>query len=227
MASLLAKVQTLLAADLNNFVDRALQANEPAVFQHHIRELQGMQEQLDGQLAGLSADLEHARQQTEVQQAVVVSLDHQVDELLAAGNHEEALAAQDRLNGARIVAAHATDQLQRLESELVGVREAKGRLDARIVTLRQQEPALDGLVGLARAKDLTAQAARSLDDLAGTGDPDVARVVESIRQRLAEADAQIRQLEARALAQGEAPATIKRQELESQLAARRVRLGLP
>jgi hypothetical protein len=66
----------------------------------------------------------------------------------------------------------------------------------------------------------------SLDDLAGTGDPDVARVVNSIRGRLAKAEAQIRDLEQRALAHGETPEVLKRKELEAQIEARKARLGM-
>jgi hypothetical protein len=82
------------------------------------------------------------------------------------------------------------------------------------------------LVGLARAKQLTAAAAQSLDDLAGSGDPDVTRVVNSIRSRLAEAEAQIHELEQRGLAHGETPEVLKRKELEAQLEARKARLGM-
>ena len=55
MASLLGKIQTLISADLNRLVDRSLDANDPAIFQQHIRELQKMQEQLSDQLVNLRA----------------------------------------------------------------------------------------------------------------------------------------------------------------------------
>jgi hypothetical protein len=67
---------------------------------------------------------------------------------------------------------------------------------------------------------------QSLEDLSGSGDPDVARVVNSIRSRLADAEAQIQELEQRGLAHGETPEVLKRRELESQLEARKARLGL-
>jgi hypothetical protein len=82
-------------------------------------------------------------------------------------------------------------------------------------------------VGVARAKELTAEAMESLDDLSGAGDPDVARVVNSIRDRLSEAETHIQELEQRALAHGETPEVLKRQELEAQLEARKARLGMP
>ena len=51
-------------------------------------------------------------------------------------------------------------------------------------------------------------------------------MVNSIRSRLAEAEAQIRELEQHGLAHGETPEVLKRKELESQLEARKARLGL-
>jgi phage shock protein A len=226
MASLLEKIQTLIAADLNRLVDRALQSNEVAVFQHHIRELQTLQEQLADQLAGLRGEIAEMRRRSDGQQALVVQQDLEVDQLLQAGLHEEALAAQDRLNQARLAAARLTGQVEKLEAQYARLVEARAQLEARVTALQQSEPEVEGLVGLARARELTAAAVKSLDDLAGVGDPDVARVVHSIRRRLAEAEAQIHELERRGLAHGETPEVLKRKELEAQLEARKARLGL-
>jgi phage shock protein A len=226
MTSLLEKIQTLVSADLNRLVDRALQSNEVAVFQHHIRELQTLQEQLADQLAGVRAEITQLRQRSDEMQAQVIRQDQEVDQLLQAGLHEDALAAQDRLNQSRLAAGRLTEQVDRLEAQYAQMVAAKAQLDARATALLQSEPEVEGLVGLARAKELTAAAARSLDDLAGLGDPDVARLVGSIRARLAEAEAQIQELERRGLAHGETPEVLKRRELESQLAARKARLGL-
>ena len=55
MASLLSKIQTLISADLNRLVDRSLDANDPAIFQQHIRELQKMQGQLTDEMVNLRA----------------------------------------------------------------------------------------------------------------------------------------------------------------------------
>lgn len=226
MASLLEKVQVLISADLNRLVDRALQSNEPAVFQHHIREMQGLQEQLGDQLVGVSADIAQMRRRSDEQQSLVVQQDQDVDGLLRAGLQEEALAAQDRLNQARLTAAKLTEKVERLEAQYAELAAGKARLDARVTALQQTEPEVGSLVSLARAKEATATAAQSLEDLAGTGDRDTARVVDSIRQRLAEAEARMRALEEHGLAHGETPEVLKRKELESQLEARKARLGL-
>jgi phage shock protein A len=226
MASLLEKIQTLVAADLNGLVDRALKSNEPALFQHHLRELQTMQEQLEGQLVALRAEITQMRRRSDEQQAIVVKQDLEVDQLLQAGLQEDALAAQERLNTSRLLAGKLAGKVDRLESEYTQLAETKAQLDGRILALRHSEPEVEGLVGLARARDLTAAAGQTLEDLAGSGDPDVARVVGAIRSRLAEAEAQIAALEQRGLARGETPEVLKRKELESQLEARKARLGL-
>lgn len=226
MASLLEKIQILVSADLNRLVDRALQSNEAAIFQQHIRELQALQTQLGDQLVSLRAEITRMGRRSDEQQALVVQQDQEVDQLLQSGLHEDALSAQDRLNQTRLTAARLTEKVDRLEEEYARLVEAQTQLNARITTLQESEPEVEGLVGVARAKELTAAAMQSLDDLAGTGDPDVARAVGSIRDRLAEAEAQIRELEARGLQHGETPEILKRKELESQIEARKARLGL-
>jgi phage shock protein A len=225
MASLVEKVRVLVAADLNRLVDRALQSNEVAVFQHHVRELQGLQEQLDQQLVDLRADVTQLSRRSDDQQALAVQQDQEVDQLVQAGLHDDALAAQERLNQTRLTAAHLTAQVEKLEAEYSQLVEVRTQLDARVTALQQRAPEVDTLVGLARAKELTGATMESLDDLAGTGDPDVARIVNSIRGRLDEAEAQIAELERRGLARGETPEVLKRMELETQLAARKARLG--
>jgi phage shock protein A len=226
MASFLDKVQTLVKADLNRLVDRALANNETAVFQHHIRDLQGMQEQLTRQMVNLRAEITEMRRRSDEQQALVVQQDLEVDQLLRENLQEDALAAQERLNQSRLNAAKQSERLEKMEAEYAQLADTKAQLDARIETLARSEPEVEGLVSLARAKQHTADAMQSLDDLQGSGDPDVARVVNSIRSRLAEAEAQIAELEKRGLSQGETPEVLKRKELEAQLEARKARLGL-
>jgi uncharacterized protein YjgD (DUF1641 family) len=226
MASFLDKVQTLISADLNRWTDRALRSNEPALFQHQIRELQKTQEQVNDQLISARVELNKMRKRSEEQQALVVKQDAEVDQLLQAGLQEDAIAAQDRVNNSRMAAAQLSEQVERLETEYASMVEAKAQLDARIAIMIQSEPRVTGMMGLTRAKELTAQAIRTLDDLEGVGDADVAGTVGTVRTRLAEAEAQLAMLEQSALARGETPEVLKRKELEAQLDARKARLGL-
>ena len=166
------------------------------------------------------------RKRSEEQQALVVKQDAEVDQLLQAGLQEDAIAAQDRVNTSRMTAAQLSEQVERLETEYASMVEAKAQLDARIAIMIQSEPRVTGMMGLTRAKELTAQAIRTLDDLEGVGDADVAGTVGTVRTRLAEAEAQLAMLEQSALARGETPEVLKRKELEAQIEARKARLGL-
>lgn len=227
MASLLEKVRVMVSADVNRLVDRGLGGtNQQALYQHHLRELQTLQEQLGDQLVSLRAELNQMRKRSEEQQALVAKQDAEVDQLLQSGMQEDALAAQDRLNQSRSSAADSAGRVERLEAEYKEMADTKAQLDLRIDTLVRNEPEVRSMLGLARAKQLTAAARQSLDDLSGVGDPDAAQVVGAIRTRLAEAEAQLQELEQRGLAHGETPDVLKRKELEAQLEARKARLGL-
>jgi phage shock protein A len=80
------------------------------------------------------------------------------------------------------------------------------------------------LLELAKSKELTAKTMKSLDDLSGVGDADVARIADSIRTRLdkASADTEIR---AQTLDK-QMDDILNKGELDAQLAARKQRLGL-
>ena len=117
MASLLSKIQTLISADLNRLVDRSLDANDPAIFQQHIRELQKMQGQLTDQMVALRAQITAMRRKSDEQQALVVKQDLEVDQLLQTGLQADALAAQERLNQNRLVAGRSAENVERLEAE--------------------------------------------------------------------------------------------------------------
>jgi len=177
-------------------------------------------------MVSLRAEITQMQRRSEEQQALVAQQDAEVDQLLQLGLQEDALAAQDRLNQSRLNAGMTAERVERLESEYAQLAETKAQLDARIDSLVRSEPEVRSMLGLARAKQLTAAARASLDDLEGVGDPDAARVVGDIRSRLAEAEAQLDQLEQRGLARGETPEVLKRKELEAQLEARKARLGL-
>jgi phage shock protein A len=226
MASLLDKIQTLISADLNRLVDRSLDANDPAVFQQHVRELQKMQGQLATEMVNLRAQITSMRRRSDEQQALVVKQDLEVDQLLQSGLQGDALTAQERLNQSRLAAGRAAEKVERLEDEYTQLAETKAQLDARILVLRQSEPEVEGLASAKRAKQAAGAAGQKLDDLSGAGDADVDRVVSSIRNRLDTAEAQLAQLEQHALSQGETPAVLRRKELEDQLEARKARLGL-
>ena len=80
--------------------------------------------------------------------------------------------------------------MSQLEREYDALRSAKIKLEAKLATTKQEEEELQALMDLARAKEISNKAMRSLDDLAGSGDADVARVADAVRARLDKASAE-------------------------------------
>ncbi len=226
MTSLLEKIQTLISADLNQLVDSATRASEPAMFRQHLRDLQQLQEQLTDQMLNLRAQITQMRRKSDEQQAVVTKQDLEVDQLLQTGQEGDALAAQERLNQNRLLASQMLEKVERLEAAYEKLAETKAQLDTRLLVLRQSEPEVEGLASARKGAAAAEAANQRLEDMAGAGDADVDRVVNSIRNRLDVAEAQLSALEQSALARGETPDVLKRKELEAQLEARKARLGL-
>jgi phage shock protein A len=80
------------------------------------------------------------------------------------------------------------------------------------------------LLDLARSKELQVKTIKSLDDLMGSGDADVANVAESIRQRLDIATARSEMMASDLDKQMDE--VLERSALDAQLAERKARLGL-
>ena len=111
-------------------------------------------------------------------------LDRAIDAFLREGNDSAAVAAQSRLNSTQRLVETYGEQLQRQESEFQKLLDAKVKLEARLATMKQQREELQALLELAKSKETTVKAIKSLDDLMGTGDSDIDRIAESIRTRL-------------------------------------------
>ena len=100
-----------------------------------------------------------------------------------------ARAAQNDLNTNRRLQERYHEQWVRQEREYEALLNARLKLQARLTTIRQEQKELEALLELAKSKEATVKAIKSLDDLAGVGDSDIARMGESIRGRLDKATA--------------------------------------
>ncbi|MEJ2556967.1 MAG: hypothetical protein P8186_12200, partial [Anaerolineae bacterium] len=98
------------------------------------------------------------------------------------------------------------------------------KLEAKLTTIKQEREHLLALLELAKSKEIAAKSIRSLDDLQGIGDSDIARVGDQIRARLDRADAEM-ELESTSL-EGQLDEVLGKARLEDQLAERKRRLGL-
>jgi phage shock protein A len=224
MASLLSKVQTLIQANLHAMVDSALKANSLAVFDQYVREVEDNLENLEDAVATVGGELKTLRRKKTDLDQRAAELDRNIDIFLREGKEELALAAQSKLNSVSRLVQNYDEMLERQEAEFQSLQDARLKLEAKLTTVKQEREELQALLDLARSKELTAKTIKSLDDLMGTGDDDISRVAEGIRDRLDKASARSEMLSGSLEAQMDE--VLETSTLESQLAERKARLGL-
>ncbi|MBM4464696.1 MAG: hypothetical protein FJ014_03880 [Chloroflexi bacterium] len=224
MASLLEKVKTLISANLHAIVDAALKSNSIAVVDQYIRQIEDSLEDLEDATATVGGQVKTLRRKLDEYRRKADELDRNIDLFLKDGKEEVAAAAQSKLNSTQRLVVNYEEQLTRQEKEFEALQDARLKLEAKLTNIRQEREELQALLDLARSKELTAKAIGSLDDLAGSGDMDVARIAESIRARLDKATARTEMMATSLDAQMDE--ILERHAIDQQLAERKKRLGL-
>jgi len=224
MASLLDKVSTLIKANLHYLVDQALKQNSLAVIDQYIREVEDNLDKLEDAAATVGGQVKTLKRKFDEFQAKAEELDRNIDILLQEGREELAVAAQSKLNSTQRLADDYREQHERQKAEYEKLLDAKLKLEAKLTTIKQEREELQALLDLARAKELTAKAISSLDDLVGAGDDDIGRIAESIRTRLDKAAARGEMAATRLDAQMDE--VLERSTIDAQLAERKKRLGI-
>lgn len=224
MASLLQKIDTLIKANLHALVDKALKSNSLAVVDQYIRQVEDNLEDLEDAAATVGGQVKTLKRKMEEFEGKAAELDRNIDLFLKQGKDELALAVQSKLNSTQRMAENYREQWERQQREYKTLLDAKLKLEAKLATIRQEREELQALLELAKAKEITTRAIKSLDDLVGTGDTDVSRMAESIRARLDKASARSEMLTSRLDAQMDE--VLERDVLDAQLAERKARLGL-
>ncbi len=224
MASLLDKVATLIKANLHYLVDQALKQNSLAVIDQYIREVENNLDKLEDAAATVGGQVKTLKRKFDEFQTKADELDRNIDILLQEGREELAVAAQSKLNSTQRLADNYGEQHERQKAEYEKLLDAKLKLEAKLTTIKQEREELQALLDLARAKELTAKAISSLDDLVGAGDDDIGRMAESIRTRLDKAAARGEMAATRLDAQMDE--VLERSTLDAQLAERKKRLGI-
>jgi phage shock protein A len=224
MASLLKKVQTLISANMHAMVDAALRANSLAVFDQYVREIEDNLDNLEDAVATVGGDLKTMRRKRDVKADEAAKLDRNIDIFLREGKEDLALAAQSKLNSVNRLVQDYDAMIERQEVEFQNLQGARLKLEAKLTEVKQEREELQVLLDLARSKELTAKAIKSLDDLMDADDADVSRVAESIRARLDQASARSEMMAESLDAQMDE--LLEKSALEAQLAERKARLGL-
>jgi len=224
MASLLDKVGVLIKANLHAMVDAALRQNSVAVIDQYIRQIEDNLEDLEDAVATVGGQVKTIKRRLKEYTVKSTELDKNIDLFLEEGKDTLAVAAQSKLNSTNRLLADYNAQFENLTGEHQKLLDAKLKLEAKLTTTKQEREELQALLDLARSKEISIRAIRSLDDLMGTGDTDVARIAEGIRQRLDRATAEMEMVAGRLDKQMDE--VLERNEIELQLGERRRRLGI-
>ncbi len=224
MATLLDKVTTLISANLHDLVDRALKSNNIAVIDQYIRQVQKHLDDLLDTAATVGGEVKSIKRTLGDLEQKTVELDQAIDAFLVRDNQAAATAAQGKLNSTKRLAESYQEQMARLESEYQKLLEAKAKLEARLTTMKQQREELQALIELARSKETTVKAIKSLDNLMGSGDVDVGRIAQGIYARLDKASTAA-EMQSTGIDE-QIDDVLYRGAIDSQLAERRQKLGL-
>jgi len=224
MASLLEKVGILIKANLHSMVDAALRQNSVAVIDQYIRQIEDNLEDLEDAVATVGGQAKSVKRRLTNYTKKSGDLDKNIDLFLQEGKDSLAVAAQSKLNSTKRLVAEYESQLELLTAEHTKLMDAKLKLEAKLTTTKQEREELQALLDLARSKEISVRAIRSLDDLVGDGDTDVARIAEGIRSRLDRATAEMEMVTGKLDKQMDE--VLERHEIELQLTERRDRLGL-
>ena len=224
MASLMEKVSTLISANLHYLVDEALKTNSLAVIDQYVRQVEDNLADLEDAAATVGGEVKGLQRKLIEYQHKQQELDRAIDAFLTAGNDSAAVAAQSKLNSTmRLIETYNT-QVTRQEAEFKNLLDAKVKLEARLATMKQEREELQALLELAKSKEVSVKAMKSLDDLMGVGDTDVSRIAGSIYARLDKASA-ASELRAASLDE-QTDQVLERSMLDQQLADRKKKLGL-
>ena len=224
MASLLEKVSTLISANLHYMVDQALKTNSLAVIDQYIRQVENNLADLEDAAATVGGEVKSLKRKLAEYEQKLQEQDRAIDAFLVEGNEAAAVAVQSKLNSTKRLVETYQLQAERQESEFKKLLDAKVKLEARMATMKQEREELQALLELAKSKETTVKAMKSLDDLMGSGDGDIKAIAESIYSRLDKAST-ASELRAASLDE-QMDEVLERTELDAQLAERKKKLGI-
>lgn len=224
MASLFQKLRTLVRANLHELADRAIEKSDLTVYDEYIRQAERELEEFKRTIQPMIAQVKTTRRRRELLADKTARLDAMVDHFLLKGKRTEAMVTQKQLSSTLDLVKTYDASLRRQVTAAEQLRDVEVKLEGRLAIARQEREELGFLLDLAKAKEVSTQAMRSLDSLMHEGDGEVARAAENIRRRLDHADAAW-ELQAGDL-DSQLDGAMESLEVEAELAARMERLGI-
>jgi phage shock protein A len=223
MASLLEKVGILISANLHWMANQALQANSMAVVDEYIRRVEDNLEALEDAAATVGGEAKTLRRKQREFESKAEELDRNIDLFLSEDKDKLAMAAQSRYNTMKDLADTYREQADAQEAEFQKLLDAKLRLEAKLTEVKQERIQLQAMLELAKSKEATHDAVQAVGEVS-TEASGMDDIKESIQRRLDKASAQS-EIDAHKLDR-QMEEVLETNAIETQLAARRARLGL-
>lgn len=224
MASLLQKLKTLFQASLHEWADQAIQKSDLAVYDEHIRRAERELKEFKETIQPMIAQVRTTRRRREALADKAAELDAQVDHFLLKRQQTQAMVTQKQLSSILEIVETYDASLERQVSAAEKLRDVEVKLEGRLAIARQEREELSYLLELAKAKEVSTAAMRSLDSLMGQGDREIAQAAENVRKRLDHADAAW-EVQTGSL-DNQLDQAMQSLEVEAELAERMERLGI-
>ena len=224
MASLFQKLRTLFRASLHEAADKALQKSDLAVYDDYIRQAERELEEFKNSIAPMFAQVKTSRRRRDTLANKAAECDLLVDKFLIAGKRTEAMVTQKQLSSTMEMIKTYDQSLVRQVEAAEKLDDVRVKLGGRLDIAKQERDELGFLLQLAKSKEISTKAMRSLDSLMGQGDSEVAQAAENIRSRLDHADAAW-EVQTTSL-DNQLDEAMHSLEVEAELAARMERLGI-
>lgn len=224
MASLLSKLRTLFRASLHEAADKALQKSDLAVYDEYIREAEAEIAEFKRSIEPMMAQVKTSMRRREALATKAAEQDLMVDHYLKKNQKTEAMVMQKQFSSTMQLIRTYDESLKKQVSAAETLKDVQVKLEGRLAIAKQEREELSFLLKMAKAKEISTQAMKSLDDLMGNEDTEVAQAAENIRRRLDHADAAW-EIQAGSL-DNQLNDAMQSLEVEAELAARMERLGL-
>jgi phage shock protein A len=224
MASLFQKLRTLVRATLHEMADEAIQKSDLAVYDDYIRQGERELKEFKNTITPMIAQVKTTKRRRENLANKAAELDFMVDEFLKNGRNTEAMVSQKQLTSTLDLIEAYDGSLERQVAAAEQLDDVRIKLEGRLGIAKQEREELAFLLQLAKAKEVSTRAMKSLDSLMGYGDPEISSAAENIRKRLDHADASW-EVQANSL-DNQLDNAMYDLEVEAELAARMERLGI-
>ena len=204
--------------------DKAIQRSDLAVYDEYIRQAEREVNEFTDTIAPMFAQIKTTKRRRETLADKAAKLDIAIDQFLMRGKRTEALVTQKQFTSIMEMIKTYDASLERQVGAAEKLDDIRIKLEGRLTIAKQEREELAYLLELAKAKEISARAMRSLDSLMGEGDSELSTAAENIRRRLDHADAawevQTSSLE------NQMDDAMQSLEVEAELASRMERLGL-